>query len=102
MCPGEVEPEAQRVPTGLIHRYGSPAETKHRRRDKAGHRAGWKDRSDRVKDLHAAGKTLDAIVRKTGSSWRTVAKRTWLEALPERSAMAAKPTTPGNFWAYLV
>ena len=99
--PGEMEPEAQHVPTGLIHRYGSPAVTEHRRRAKAGHRAGWQDRFDRVKALQGDGKTLDAIVRETGSNWRTVAKWTRLDALPERRTMAAKLTTPGYFRAYL-
>ena len=71
--PGEVEPEAEHVPIGLIQRYGSPAVTEHRRRIKAGQRAGWQDNFDRVEALHAEGKTLDAIVRETGSNWRTVA-----------------------------
>jgi hypothetical protein len=75
--------------------------TEHRRRARAGHRAGWQDRFERVKALHAEGKTLDAIVRETGSNWRTVAKWARLDALPERRTMAPKVTTPRYFRAYL-
>ena len=55
------------------------------------------DMFDRVKSLQAAGKSLSAIVHKTGFHWRTVAKWARLDALPERNLMAPKPTTPAAF-----
>jgi hypothetical protein len=100
-APGEMEPEPQQPQPGLIHRYGQPEVTEHRRLANAGRRAARRSRFDQLKILQATGKGLSEIVRETGLNWRTVAKWTRLDILPERGIMAPKPTTPNHFRKYL-
>ena len=73
-APGEMEPEPQQPQPGLIHRYGQPEVTEHRRLANAGRRAARRSRFDQLKILQATGKGLSEIVRETGLNWRTVAK----------------------------
>ncbi|WP_409455288.1 ISL3 family transposase [Methylosinus sp. H3A] len=100
-APGEMEPEPQQPQPGLIHRYGQPEVTEHRRLANAGRRAARRSRFDQLKILQATGKGLSEIVRETGLNWRTVARWTRLDILPERGIMAPKPTTPNHFRKYL-
>jgi transposase len=88
-------------PPGLIHRYGLPEVTEHRRLVETGRRARSQAGFDRVKSLHAEGRSLADIVRETGFHWRTVQKWTRQETLRPRATMAPKSTTPGGFSAYL-
>ena len=85
----------------LIHRYGQPEVTEHRHLVQAGRRGRSQLGFDRVKALHAEGKTLAVIARETGFNWRTVRKWTRLDAFRPQATMAPKTTTPGGFGAYL-
>ena len=88
-------------PPGLIHRYGQPDVTEHRHLVQAGRRGRSQLGFDRVKALHAEGKTLATIARETGFNQRTVRKWTRLEAFRPQATMAPKATTPGGFGTYL-
>jgi len=88
-------------PPGLIHRYGQPEVTEHRHLVHTGRRGRSLLGFDRVKALHAEGKTLAEIARETGFNWRTVRKWTRLDAYRPQATMAPKPTTPIGFGAYL-
>ena len=88
-------------PPGLIHRYGPPEVTEHRRLVETGRRARSRAGFDRVKTLRAEGRSLADIVRETGFHWRTVKKWTQQETLLPRATMAPKATTPSGFSAYL-
>ena len=88
-------------PPGLIHRYGPPEVTEHRRLVQEGRHARARAGFDRVRALHAEGMSLAEIMRETGLHSRTVRKWTRLEAFLPRATMAAKPTTPSGFAAYL-
>ena len=78
-----------------------PELAKHLLLERRGRRAVWLDRFERVKTLQREGKSLRLIADETGLNWRTIAKWTSVEALPERRTMAPKPTTPIKFEAYL-
>ena len=93
------EPSAP--PSTVMQRYGEPAVTEHLHLLRAGRRAAWQARFDRVKALQAEGRSRSAIVRATGFNWRTVAKWVRLDALPVRRTMEPNPTTPMAFRAYL-
>ena len=88
-------------PCGRTHRYGQPEVTEHRHLVQAGRRGQSQLGFDRVKALHAEGKTLATIARETGFNWRTVRKWTWLQAFRPQATMASKTTTPSGFGAYL-
>lgn len=88
-------------PPGLIHRYGQPEVTEHRHLAQTGRRGRSLLGFDRVKALHAGGRTLAQIARETGFNWRTVRKWTRLDVYRPQAAMAPKPTTPIDFGAYL-
>jgi hypothetical protein len=75
-------------PPGLIHRYGLPEVTEHRRLVETGRRARSQAGFDRVKSLRAEGRSLADIVRETGFHWRTVQKWTRQETLRPRATMA--------------
>lgn len=78
-----------------------PEVAEHRALARDGRRAVWRGMFDRVKGLQIAGASLAEIVRDTGYKWRTVAKWARLDALPERSIMAPKLTTPDLFQNHL-
>ena len=75
-------------PPGLIHRYGPPEVTEHRRLVETGRRARSRAGFDRVKTLRAEGRSLADTVRETGFHWRTMKKWTRQETLPPRATMA--------------
>jgi transposase len=97
--PDDIEP--QPPPAAVIQRYRRPEVTEHQRLVAAGRRAADHDKFARLKALQAGGGSHATIVRETGLNWRTVAKWTRLEALPERRTMAPKATTPERFRTYL-
>jgi hypothetical protein len=88
-------------PAGLIHRYGPPEVTEHRRLIQVGRHARSQVGFDRVKALQADGMSLAEIVRATGFHWRTVRKWTRLDTMRPRATMAPKPTTPSGFATHL-
>ena len=97
--PDDIEP--QPPPPGVVQHYRRPKATEHQRLVAAGRRATDHDRFARPKTLQAEGGSHVTIVRETGLNWRTVAKWTHLEALPERRKMAPKATTPEHFRSHL-
>jgi hypothetical protein len=56
---------------------------------------------DRVRALRKSGRTVNDIAQQTGFDRRTVTKWIRADALPVRSASAAKPTSPKHFEDYL-
>jgi transposase len=73
----------------------------HRAAVGGGRRAVWLEQFDRVKTLQREGKNLTAIAREAGVNFRTVAKWTMLDELPERSRMAPRTSAPRRFESYL-
>jgi transposase len=67
--PGEMEPEPRQPQPGLIHRYGQPEVTEHRRLANADRRAARRSQFDQLKSPQAAGKGLSEIVPETGLNW---------------------------------
>jgi hypothetical protein len=98
---GSSAPVDMAEPLGLIHRYGPPEVTEHRRLVQEGRGAGSQTEFDRVKFLQAEGESLAGIVRATSLHQRTVRKWTRLDAREPRATMAAKPTTPSGFGEHL-
>ena len=84
-------------PPGLIHRYGPPKVTEHRRLVETGRRARSRAGFDRVKTLRAEGRSLVDTVRETGFHRRTMKKWTRQETLRPRATMVPKSTTPSGF-----
>jgi hypothetical protein len=89
------------VVAGWIGHRRQPALVEYRQLVSTGRQAVFMDMFERMKTLQLAGHSLTAIVRQTGFNWRTVVKWMRLDALPERNAVALKPTHQAVFTTIL-
>jgi transposase len=96
--PGVVNME----PSAGINSHGrQPELLQHRIFAGRGRRAVWLQSFERVKALQHEGKSTGAIVRETRLNWRTVAKWSSWDELPERRRMDPKSTAPIRFESHL-
>lgn len=95
-APKPSKPPVQSIPTP---KPSPQQEQQNLSRD--GRRLVWLDRFATVKRLQQAGESLATIVTETGLNWRTVAKWTGSDALPERRRMDKRPGSLNRFTVFL-